>query len=82
MLNFGNGLVKAGQIEQARIAYHDAKLLPNYSSWPYRGVLEEIESSDLEARAALYADSNPDNDPDVTVPGRGCVYCHATVPEP
>jgi len=71
MLNFGNGLVKAGQIEQARVAYRNAKLFAIYESWPYRGVLEEIEASDLEERAALYADADPNKDPDVTVPDRG-----------
>jgi hypothetical protein len=82
MLNLGNGLVKAGQIEPARIIYANAKLAGNYSNWPYRDVLESIAASDLEARAALYADANPHNDPPLGVPNRSCVYCHAKVPEP
>jgi len=81
-LNFGNGLVKAGRTDVARIAYANAKLDPNYENWPYRSELETIMASDLSARAALYADADPSNDPPVTVRGRGCVYCHATVPEP
>ena len=82
MLNFGNGLVKAGQVDVARIIYANAQYAKNYSAWPYRQVLESIEASDLSARAALYADNDPTNDPPVTVPNRSCVYCHATVAEP
>jgi hypothetical protein len=82
MLNLGNGLVKAGQIDAARIVYHNAHYAANYNTWPYRRVLESIEASDLNARAALYADNNPKNDPPLGVPNRGCSYCHATVPEP
>jgi len=81
MLNLGGGLVKAGQVDAARIAYANAKLAPNYDRWPYRAELEAIVASDLEARAALYADADPSNDPSVHIAGRGCVYCHATVPE-
>jgi hypothetical protein len=81
LLNLGNGLVKADQIQAARVVYHDAHYAANYSTWPYREVLEAIEASDLNARAALYADQNPQNDPPLGVPNRGCSYCHATVPE-
>lgn len=82
MFNLGNGLVKAGQIDAARIMYANAKYAANYSTWPYRDVLEAIEASDLNARAALYADADPTNDPPLNVPKRSCVYCHAKVPEP
>jgi hypothetical protein len=82
LLNLGNGLVKSGQVDVARIVYANAKYAESYATWPYRQVLESIESSDMTARAALYTDSDPTNDPPVTVPGRSCVYCHATVAEP
>jgi hypothetical protein len=82
MLNLGNGLVKAGDIDAARIIYANAKYAKNYTAWPYRQVLETIAASDLNARAALYADADPSNDPPLGVPSRGCVYCHATVAEP
>jgi len=82
ILNLGNGLVKAGQVDVARVMYANAQYADNYSAWPYRQVLESIAASDLNARAALYADSNLANDPPVTVPNRSCVYCHATVAEP
>jgi hypothetical protein len=82
MLNLGNGLVKAGQVEVAKIIYANAKYADNYATWPYRGELEAVASSDLYARAALYAGANPSNDPPLGVPHRSCVYCHAMVPEP
>jgi hypothetical protein len=81
MLNLGNGLVKAGQVDAARVVYNNARLADNYATWPYRYVLETIASSDLNARAGLYADGNLSNDPPLGVPNRGCSYCHAQVPE-
>jgi len=81
VLNLGNGLVKAGQIDAARVMYANAKYADNYETWPYRSVLEEIAASDLNVRAALYA-PGAKNPPPLNVPNRSCVYCHATVPEP
>lgn len=82
MLNLGNGLVKAGQVDAAKVVYANAKYADNYATWPYRGELERLAASDLYARAALYADTDPLNDPPLGVPNRGCSYCHATVAEP
>lgn len=73
ILNLGNGLVKAGQVDVARIMYANAQYADNYSVWPYRQVLESIAASDLNARAALYADNNAANDPPLAVPNRSCV---------
>ncbi len=81
MASLGNGLVKAGEVDAARIVYGNARLAANYSAWPYRADLEAILASDLRARAALYDDADPRNDPPVTIRGRSCVYCHATEPE-
>ena len=81
MLNLGNGLVKAGQVDAARVVYNNARYAANYNTWPYRSVLETIAASDLNSRAALYADDNQQNDPPLGVPNRGCSYCHATVAE-
>jgi hypothetical protein len=82
VLNLGNGLVKAGQIDAARVMYANARYASNYDTWPYRDVLETIAASDLNARAALYAPgANPKSAPPLNVPNRSCVYCHATVPE-
>ena len=82
MLNLGNGLVKAGAVDAARVAFRNAQLMSSYSDWPYRGVLESLLAADLRARSALYSDGDSRSDPPVTVPGRSCVYCHATVAEP
>ena len=81
MLNLGNGLVKAGQVDAARIVYNNARYAANYNTWPYRSVLEAIASSDLNARAALYDSGNSQTQPALGVPNRGCSYCHATVAE-
>jgi hypothetical protein len=81
MLNLGNGLVKAGQVEQAKIIFANARYAKNYDSWPYQQYLEKVANSNLYARSAMYADSNPSKDPPLGVPNRGCSYCHATVPE-
>ena len=53
---------KAGQTSLARIAYTNATLLPTYSAWPYRPMLVDRLAT-LDARAALYADHDPNNDP-------------------
>ena len=82
MLNLGNGLIKAGKVDAAKVVYANARYASNYATWPYRSVLESIASSDLNARAALYNDTDPSNDPPLAVPNRSCVYCHATVGEP
>jgi hypothetical protein len=82
MLNLGNGLVKAGQIQAAKVMFANARYAEHYSEWPYRQYLEAVASSDLNARAALYADNDRSNDPPLAVPNRGCSYCHATAPEP
>ena len=42
ILNLGNGLVKAGQIDAARMMYANAKYADNYETWPYRNVLETM----------------------------------------
>ncbi|HEX3437034.1 MAG TPA: hypothetical protein VHT24_09745 [Pseudacidobacterium sp.] len=81
MFNLANGLVKAGQVEAAKVMYANVRYASNYGTWPYRQYFEQVANSDLYARAALYADGNPPNEPPLGVPNRGCSYCHATVPE-
>jgi hypothetical protein len=82
VLNLGNGLVKAGHVDAARVMYANARYAANYETWPYRDVLETIAASDLDARAAQYAPgANLKNAPPLNVPNRSCVYCHATVGE-
>jgi hypothetical protein len=83
ILNLGHGLVKAGQVDAARVMYANARYASNHETWPYRDVLEAIASSDLDARAALYAaGANPNNAPRLKMPNRSCVYCDPTVTRP
>jgi Group II intron, maturase-specific domain len=35
VLNLGNGLVKAGQVDAAKVMYANAKYAGNYATWPY-----------------------------------------------
>ena len=81
LLNLGNGLLKAGQVNAARVIFSDIKYAGNYATWPYRDVFESIQASDLNARAASYANNNPNNIQQFGVPNRTCVYCHATAAE-
>jgi hypothetical protein len=81
MLNLGNGLVKAGRVEQAKIIFANARYAKNYDTWPYRQYFEQVANSNLYARSAMYADGDPSKDPPLGVPNRGCSYCHATVAE-
>ena len=59
MLNLGNGLVKAGQVEAAKVIYADAQYADNYATWPYRDVLEAIAASDLDARGGTLCRCGP-----------------------
>jgi tetratricopeptide (TPR) repeat protein len=40
-LNFGDFLVKRGEIDKARIIYNNAKKLSSYNKWPFRYLLED-----------------------------------------
>jgi hypothetical protein len=79
LLFFGDLLVKQGNLQVARIAYNDVKLVPQYSSWPYQSLLDDRLGADLQAKAALYADADPRNDPPLGGNSiqHGCAYCHA-----
>jgi hypothetical protein len=74
----GDALVKHGDVAVARVAYHDAQLVKDYLSWPYKSELEERLAADLNAREALYDDADPSNDPPIFVANASCTGCHAT----
>lgn len=77
-LHMGDVLVKAGQVEAARVTYQNATLIREYPSWPFKAVLAERMSADLEARAALYRDADPSNDPVIgDASPKFCSYCHS-----
>jgi hypothetical protein len=75
----GDLLVKQGKVAAARVAYNNVKLIKEYPSWPYRSLVEDRLSADLDAKAALYHDADPSNDPPFggEEVGRRCVVCHA-----
>ena len=76
----GDILVKQGRVGAARVAYDNVKLAPEYPDWPYRSLLQERLSADLDAKAALYQDADPANDPPFAgnEANRGCAVCHAS----
>jgi hypothetical protein len=76
-LYFGDMLVKAGDPDLAAAIYENAKLSSTYDTWPSKDVLD-ARIADAPSRAALYADADPANDPElVGVGSRQCATCHA-----
>lgn len=75
-LNMGDMLVKHGEWEKATIIYKNAQLAANYSSWPYRFMLEKrIANAQENVSNFQKTSSNPDK----TIlfnSGYGCVACH------
>jgi hypothetical protein len=69
-------LVKAGAVDAARVMYQNATRVPNYASWPHRDTVDARLTEDLTARAALYRDADPTNDPVQGVPPFTCTVCH------
>lgn len=52
-LNFGDFLVKAGQLEQAKIIYQNAQLIDSYVNWPFAYILEE-RLNNLESNTVAF----------------------------
>ena len=78
-LYFGDLLVKQGNVDVAKIVFANVKLIKEYDAWPYKSLLEARLGSDLTAKAALYQDADPTNDPPLAgdETNHGCTYCHA-----
>jgi hypothetical protein len=78
-LYIGDLLVKQGNVPAAKVAYNDAKLIKEYPQWPYKSLVEDRLSADLAAKAALYADADPSNDPPIggASSNHSCTFCHA-----
>lgn len=78
-LLFGDLYTKAGRVEDAVASYELAVELGAANGWR-PSFLERARrlAAEAPARAALYADSDPDNDPPFTdFGGAGnCAYCH------
>ena len=82
-LYIGDLLVKAGNVAAAKIAYADAKLVKEYAQWPYKYLLEDRLGTDLDAKAALYRDADPKNDPPIGggSDNHACTFCHSASAE-
>jgi hypothetical protein len=75
----GDLLVKQGNVAAARVAYNDVRLIAEYPTWPYRELLDDRLSANLDEKAALYQDADPANDPRFggDEVNRRCAVCHA-----
>lgn len=76
-LIFGDLLVKAGQLTQAKRAYLNAQLGANYATWKYKGELEQRLLQDLSQRHATYLPTDPTGWATIGVPPFECTQCHA-----
>jgi hypothetical protein len=75
-LFMGDLLTKVGQVNQAKIIYNNALLVPEVEKWPfYNRLMERIET--VDQRAALYGDDVATNDPPMLPQTTyQCVLCH------
>lgn len=70
--------LKAGNVEQARQMLKLVQQDPDYPKWPFRAEAED-RVKNLERYAALFANSDPGDDPPHLVSGLGrvsCQVCH------
>ena len=71
----GLAALELGDVEVAKAFYGNAKLVA-YEDWGYRATLEQ-RLKGVVARAALYADGQPGNDPVLAFHSEhACVMCH------
>jgi len=75
-LHNGDMLVKAGDPARAKLMYANARIVPSFSSWAFRELLEErIRTADERARA--FAAPDPKAWPEMMVNSRAaCTGCH------
>jgi len=80
MLNFGDMLVKKGNLEEAKRLYSAIKLSPSYKDWPYQSVLEErirnIETNEKEFNKPLQLIVHPGSTQIYINSKIACVGCH------
>jgi hypothetical protein len=76
-LNFGDMLVRAGDVKNAKGIYEAAKLSQTYEQWPYRGVLERRLAS-LDGLKARFASAKRGEPEHVTMfdTAFSCMACH------
>jgi hypothetical protein len=76
-LNFGDMLVKSGQVDTARVMYRNATLAREYPTWPFRDVLEARLRAAAANVAAFRAAAPAPGGPRMMVESSfACVGCH------
>ncbi|SMF18240.1 hypothetical protein [Pseudobacteriovorax antillogorgiicola] len=79
-LNMGDLLVKKGKVETAKKIYKNAKLSKNYSTWPYRQVLEnriaQADKNVEEFRKEFKAGEIPGHPMMMFNTSYSCMACH------
>lgn len=77
-LYMGDLLVKQNDAATAKILYANAKSWKTAASWPFLAELDQRVAG-ADARAALYADADPSNDPPLAgATPTQCATCHAS----
>jgi hypothetical protein len=77
-LYMGDALVKRGDPATARQIYANARISPDYASWPFRAELDD-RIANADDWAARLTDTDPTNDPLlISAAPNACASCHAT----
>ncbi len=77
-LNFGDMLVKQGEVASARAMYANARLSATYAEWAYRDVLER-RITDAEANVAVFRNSAGSSEGEAHMMVQSnfsCMACH------
>jgi hypothetical protein len=76
-LNFGDMLVKAGEPERAAVMYGNARLAAEFSTWPYKGLLDDRIANAARNVEAFRRQDPPAEGPAMMVRSRySCMGCH------
>ena len=76
-LNFGDMLVKAGEPQRAAVMYGNARLAAEFSTWPYKGLLDDRIANATPERGGLPAPGPTAEGPTMMVRSRySCMGCH------
>lgn len=78
-LNFGDLLVKSGDVKTAKIIYENAKLSKSYDTWAYKPVLEERLKNLEQNIIAFRVETKPNEKAQKPIMFRSefsCVACH------
>jgi hypothetical protein len=76
-LSFGDMLVKAGDPATAVTMYRNARLSPEYASWPYRNLVDDRIANATRNVEAFRRRPTPPDGPTMMVQSRyACMGCH------